>query len=120
MKNTSNEQPVRIPMGKAPTLSRCQVAAFAVVACFTLISCGKHPAQQDKPSSGDSVANPSATANVTKVEVPPAGRQFSPPVRADQLPTGAWYCDMGTVHWAQMNQGNHQCPLCKMDLKHKN
>jgi hypothetical protein len=53
------------------------------------------------------------------VEVPAEGKKFEPPVRVQQLPTGAWYCDMGTVHWAQMNQGNHMCPFCKMDLKQK-
>ena len=54
-----------------------------------------------------------------KIEIPAEGKQIEPPARAAQLPTGAWYCDMGLVHWAQLNEGKRQCPLCKMELKQK-
>jgi hypothetical protein len=53
------------------------------------------------------------------VEVPREGKQFSPPINKSQLPPGVWYCDMGDVHWAQKQEGNRQCPLCKMELRHK-
>ena len=91
-----------------------------MIGSFALIGCGKRPVQDDKSSIVGSVASPSATVKLAKVEVPPEGKRFSPPVQVAQVPTGAWYCDMGTVHWAQMNEGNHLCPICKMDLKRKN
>lgn len=52
------------------------------------------------------------------VEVATAGTKFDPPVEVEQLPKGAWYCDMGTVHWAGMkNTEDGQCPECGMKLK---
>lgn len=49
------------------------------------------------------------------VEVAAAGTKFDPPVKKDQLPEGAWFCDMGTVHYAQMDKGE-KCPTCGMKL----
>ncbi len=74
-----------------------------------------------KPKSDGEAPTPSAIsqANLSPVQVPAEGKEFKPPIRAEQLPSGAWYCDMGTVHWAQMNENNHTCPICKMDLKKK-
>jgi len=52
--------------------------------------------------------------------IPLAGEQFSPPLaNTSALPSGTWYCDMGTVHWAQGEQGNGICPVCGMDLVKK-
>lgn len=62
---------------------------------------------------------PNAQAKLEMVEVPAKGKQFKPPIRPEQLPAGAWYCDMGTVHWVQLDEGDHLCPFCKMDLKQK-
>lgn len=47
------------------------------------------------------------------------GSRFEPPVKIDEIPQGAWYCDMGTVHYAQTEAGDKTCKLCKMKLKHK-
>lgn len=58
----------------------------------------------DKPAEGD------------KVEVAAAGTKFEPPIKPQQLPEGAWFCDMGTVHYAQMDKGE-KCPVCGMALK---
>lgn len=53
-----------------------------------------------------------------KVEVAKAGQKFDPAVQAEQLPAGAWYCDMGTVHWAAMEKPEGgKCPECNMALK---
>lgn len=49
------------------------------------------------------------------VEVAAAGTKFDPPVKKDQIPEGAWFCDMGTVHYAQMDEGE-KCPDCGMKL----
>ncbi len=103
---------------KPATRSFC-FTTIALVCAFALSSCGKHLGQSDRANSDRSGADPSGSVKLAPVEVPAAGKKFDPPVRAEQLPLGAWYCDMGTVHWAQMDEGNHTCPFCKMDLKQK-
>lgn len=53
-----------------------------------------------------------------KVELAEAGSTFDPAVQAEQLPAGAWYCDMGTVHWAgEQKPEDGKCPECGMKLK---
>jgi hypothetical protein len=52
--------------------------------------------------------------------IPQAGERFSPPLpNANSLPSGVWYCDMGTVHWAQSEKGTGTCPICGMNLVQK-
>jgi hypothetical protein len=52
--------------------------------------------------------------------IPQAGEKFSPPLpNANSLPSGVWYCDMGTVHWAQGEKGTGTCPVCGMGLVQK-
>lgn len=52
-------------------------------------------------------------------QIDPQGSRFEPPIPIAQVPEGAWYCDMGTVHYAQSERGDETCKLCKMKLKHK-
>ena len=56
---------------------------------------------------------------LAQVEVPKEGKKFDPVVEAEQVPAGAWYCDMGTVHYARMEKGDGSCPECGMKLKQK-
>jgi len=88
--------------------------AVALACAVALDSCNK-PRTEQAPAA--SSATPAADLQL--VEVPADGKPFKPPVTVEQIPSGAWYCDMGTVHWAQMNKGNPICPICKMDLKQK-
>ena len=53
------------------------------------------------------------------VSLTAAGSKFDPPLEIAQLPAGAWYCDMGTSHYAGTDKKDGKCPLCHMDLKHK-
>ncbi len=48
-----------------------------------------------------------------------AGTKLEPPVDPAELPSGAWYCDMGTVHFARTVKGDGECGLCGMKLKQK-
>ena len=57
---------------------------------------------------GDSAGN--------MVTVAVDGSEFEPPVEIGQIPAGAWYCDMGTVHYARMTRGDGACPRCGMTL----
>ena len=47
------------------------------------------------------------------------GSKFDPPVDSTKIPEGAWMCDMGTVHYAALEQGDGKCPECGMALKEK-
>ncbi len=52
------------------------------------------------------------------VDVPEKGKEFEPAITTDQLPDGAWHCNMkGSVHYAAMTKGNGECPVCGMDLE---
>lgn len=46
----------------------------------------------------------------------PQGQHFDPAIQAESLPSGSYYCDMGTVHYARSEKGDHTCPICKMKL----
>ena len=54
-----------------------------------------------------------------KAEVTKEGSKFDPPIAKSEVPEGAYYCDMGTVHYARMEEGDGKCPLCGMKLVHK-
>jgi hypothetical protein len=47
------------------------------------------------------------------------GTTYEPPIAIDDVPAGAWYCDMGTSHYARSEKGDGKCGVCKMDLKEK-
>ncbi len=72
------------------------------------------PAAKKAPAPAEAAA-----AADDKVEVPKEGKKFEPPVKPEQIPGGAWYCDMGTVHYARGEEGDGKCPLCHMKLKKK-
>lgn len=71
---------------------------------------GEHHEGDHHASEGESEA----------VEVPEGGKEFDPSVSADRMPKGAWHCDMkGKVHYAAMEKGDGECPVCGMDLVQK-
>ena len=84
-----------------------------------LVGCGKKaevPASDNAAATqkaGDPVAAPEA------VSLTAEGTNFDPPIAKGQLPKGAWYCDMGTVHYACLDKKDGNCPRCKRDLKHR-
>lgn len=71
---------------------------------------------EEEPAEEEGAAEDEAPAE--KVEVAKGGTKFDPPVEPEQLPEGAWYCDMGTSHWAAMEKPEDgKCPECGMKLK---
>lgn len=48
-----------------------------------------------------------------------SGTTHKPPIEPADVPAGHWYCDMGTVHYSQPNEGDGTCPVCNMKLKQK-
>ena len=50
---------------------------------------------------------------------PHGGTHHDPAIAKSEVPEGAWYCDMGSVHYHQTEKGDGTCPICKMKLKQK-
>jgi len=64
----------------------------------------------------------SATAGAAgPVKVAPEGTKFDPAITPDQVPEGAWYCNMNDhVHWAATTKTEDgRCPACGMNLTRK-
>ena len=74
---------------------------------------------KDNPTTPPADSTPKAKTGDTKtVEVTAKGQKFDPAIKPEQLPAGAWYCDMGTVHWAATEKPEGgKCPECGMMLK---
>ncbi len=81
----------------------------------------KNPAPATQKSAqkqiAPKVAEKPAAPKVDKIKVSPEGAKIDPPVSKEKIPEGAYYCDMGSVHYARMQKGDNTCPLCKMALK---
>ncbi len=90
---------------------KLRFASVAAACLLVLGACGK---EGEKASGSDAAAAPASA-----IDVPADGKKFDPAVKAEQLPAGAWYCNMGTAHWAQMKEGDKTCPICKMKLTQK-
>ena len=86
-----------------------------------LLSCGSDAPEQVAESVAEKAAPEVAAATEVAgiVEVTADGNVFDPPVAIDQIPEGAWYCDMGTVHYARAVEGDGRCSECGMKLVHK-
>lgn len=81
-------------------------------------------APADKTESSDVHADHARGAakkssKATPVSVTREGSEFEPPISKQRIPAGAWYCDMGTVHYARTAEGDGQCPSCGMTLVQK-
>lgn len=74
-------------------------------------------AEATKPAEGTDAVKPAEDTKTITVSA--EGAKIDPPVEVSQIPAGAWYCDMGTVHFARMDKGDSKCPLCHMMLKQK-
>ena len=76
------------------------------------------PAEAKKPEAKEAVAKPAEAKQLAKVELTETGAKFDPAIQSEQLSEGAWYCDMGTVHWAASKKpADGKCPECGMMLK---
>lgn len=91
-------------------------AALAVSAILSLIpqtasACGAHAAGDDPI-----VAQADTAEGAAAIEFTAEGTHFDPAITVEQVPAGAWMCDMGTVHYARLEQGDGDCPVCGMRL----
>lgn len=99
---------------------------LVVVACLLLPACnpeqrGPTPEQiaAEKVSQALAAGSDDGGAPAPPVAVAAEGSRFDLPVRVDQIPTGVWYCDMGTVHYARPTEGDGRCPVCGMTLSRR-
>ncbi len=65
------------------------------------------------------LATAKAPAEGTMASVTAEGTKFDPALSKDQVPEGAWMCDMGSVHYAASDKGDGKCKVCSMDLVQK-
>ena len=92
-----------------------QMVFLLVLGCLTACGGGDHSQEH-----GDAVHEAPAEAPADAggvVTVAADGTQFDPPVELDRIPDGAWICNMGTVHYASLEQGEGTCPICSMELE---
>ncbi len=107
------------------------LASFALLAALLVGACEKpateptatepttaEPAAAEPVKAAESGAS-DAPAALAMVTVTAEGSKFDPPVKPEQIPDGAWYCDMGTVEYARLEKGDGKCPECGMFLKQK-
>lgn len=112
-------------------LFACLIAtAAALSACESREAAEAEPAQappaeaeaeQAAQAADEAPADPEegVAKEVVLVEVAAEGTEFDPAVEPAQIPEGAWYCDMGTVHYARGEKGDGKCAVCGMMLKQK-
>lgn len=93
--------------------------ALSVFIVATLLAACSTAPPAEPPAPEEAPAAPEAPVAFGSVDVPRDGKQFNPPVAADQIPEGAYYCDMGDVHYARITPGDGSCPVCGMELSHK-
>ena len=108
---------------------RILTIAALLTALIFAAGCGKkaHKPDDDKAATTEAAdkgneghtADKGAVAAADAVSLTAAGAKFDPPLEKAQVPAGAWYCDMGTAHYASTEKKDGKCPLCHMDLKHK-
>ena len=94
----------------------CALALLLSVGCDGKKTTPATPNQTVNDSATPSPTKTAASAD-GKVVVPKEGKVFEPAVQKAQIPDGAWYCDMNTVHYARMDKGDGKCPECGMMLK---
>ncbi|QED28128.1 hypothetical protein FRD01_12980 [Microvenator marinus] len=96
------------------------VISFGLLAGFATVGCAKNSAEKPaQEAASKDKAEVKAVAAKDTVEVKKDGTKFDPKVEKSQIPDGAWYCDMGDVHYARMDKGDGKCELCGMMLTQK-
>jgi hypothetical protein len=111
-------------------LMKFQLALIATV--FMFAACEQKPADTVEPTplpvtaaqvapeeAKPEPAAPADAAPLALLAVTAEGTTFDPAVKPEQIPAGAWYCDMGTVEFARLEKGDGKCPACGMMLKEK-
>jgi hypothetical protein len=104
-------------------MNRILMVVVLAVAVAAVVGCGEAEKQKrpeevaaEKVQQAMQAGELDAEDAGDVVEVAAAGTAFDPPVQISQIPAGAWYCDMGTVHYARLTRGDGVCKECGMSL----
>ncbi len=98
------------------------VPITALTLGLSFAACKKDEASGEKAKTADpksELATAKAPAEGTMATVTADGTKFDPALSKDQVPEGAWMCDMGSVHYAASDKGDGKCKVCSMDLVQK-
>ena len=68
---------------------------------------------------GTSAPAPMPVPAEVPAALPAEGKTLYPAVEVSEIPSGAWMCDMGTVHYAAGEKNDGKCPICGMELTQK-
>jgi len=95
------------------------VPTTALTLALSVTACKKDEASGKPVDTKSELATAKAPQKGTIASVTPEGTKFDPALTKDQVPEGAWMCDMGSVHYAASDKGDGQCRVCSMDLVQK-
>jgi hypothetical protein len=113
------------PTERRESMRKTLCVAFVVAVVSLAAGCGGGPVEtvdvvvDDGSGSPPAGVQEGAAPALELVEVAADGTEFDPPVQPEQIPEGAWYCDMGTVHYARLERGDGKCARCGMNLVHQ-
>lgn len=120
-------------MKKLILLCMFALTTLSLMACEkpTPATTPETPATPEAPADPQAPAAPAAEkpAEPAKLEVKEGvaiamddlkgGKSLEPAAKLDQIPAGAYFCDMGTAHYARAEEGDGRCPRCGMKLVKK-
>lgn len=95
--------------------------SFCLLISPLLIGCNAKKAAQENKTEVQKIETTNLSlqkteANISGLTFTSEGRKLEPPVKPEELASGTYYCDMGTVHYARSEKGDNTCPICKMKL----
>ena len=88
-----------------------------LVFAAALAGCGDSASSDPAPPAAAQPAAASEPAAAPTAALPADGKRYDPAIPPAEVPSGAWMCDMGTVHFAAPHAGD--CPVCGMALVKK-
>jgi hypothetical protein len=100
-------------------MRRYPLLVLAALAALLTFGCAGEDAGEASTPAPETQAKPETTVEAAIVEVAPTGTEFEPAIEPDRLPPGVWFCDMGTTHYARVEQSEDPCPVCGMTLVQK-
>ena len=106
------------------TQSHLRAVLFSLLTATSaagLIACEQEsPAESATKTAPAQEASPPKSPDDKGIQVSAEGTKFDPAIASERLPAGVLYCDMaGTVHFATRDAKTEKCPVCGMELTHK-
>lgn len=118
-------------LSKEPHMKKLIILCMFALTTLSLMACEKSSPTAETPATPQAPSTPTAEkpAEPAKLEVKEGvaialadlkdGKNLEPAAKLDQIPAGAYFCDMGTAHYARAEEGDGRCPRCGMKLVKK-